>query len=931
MRSIPLHSPWTLLVVWCCLLMSSSSDAFGQEQVILDRSYGGMQWEETLRKVGNSFGIRFFIVADTIPPFTFRVAEDTMSLARALSANFSAHGITATADGSGNIYLSDQGPVSTSFHPEFFQAMIPEKPEREEERVRSDYLNTNKVYIPETIVVGTRKEGINQGEARISGRVINSEDGTPIISGTLYVEETERGAVTNEQGYFEMELPKGTYTLKVNSIESAEKVLKVIVYSSGTLNVTLEPELYLLDEFVVSSDRHHNVRGTQMGFEKIDTKKVKEIPVVLGERDIIKVALLLPGVQSVGEGTSGFNVRGSPADQNLFYINRVPVYNTSHLFGFFSAFNADAISDFSLLKSNIPAEYGGRLSSIFDIHARDGNMENFSVRGGISPVTGSLLVESPIVKNKASFLVSARSTYSNWLLTLVDDPTIHNSKAYFGDGIANFTVKPDAKNEFRLFTYFSYDDATIADLTRNKYQNAGASLSWHRLIKGQHTLDLSFTSARYALENNNMEYEFAAFKQDFTLSHNELKANFNLRPNENHTVNFGVDGTLYLQKRGDFMPFDENSLIEPISFEPEQGIETGIYIGDNWTLSPELEVTAGLRYNLYSYLGPKTVYSYIPGFPREVEYITDTILYGNNKAITTYGGLDYRVGVKYLLSDNWSVKASYNRLHQYIFMLSNTIAISPTDIWKLADPHIKPMVGDQYSLGFYTNVMGGFLELSAEGYYKQVKNLVEYKDGADLIVNEIPETEVVQGDLDAWGIELMIRKPDGKLNGWINYTYSRAEVLVNDPETGEQNNFGIRYPANYDKPHALNLVANYRISKRLSFSGNMVYSTGRPITYPTAIYFQNGMPITNYSLRNEYRLPDYFRIDLSVNFEGNLKRKKLIHGSWSASVYNLTGRKNAYSVYFKSESGQINGYRLSIFGVPIFSISYNFKLGNYDN
>ena len=284
-----------------------------------------------------------------------------------------------------------------------------------------------------------------------------------------------------------------------------------------------------------------------------------------------------------------------------------------------------------------------------------------------------------------------------------------------------------------------------------------------------------------------------------------------------------------------------------------------------------------------------------------------------------------------MINDKLSVKGSYNRLHQYIFMLSNTIAISPTDAWKLADYNIKPMIGDQYSLGLYSNILSEILEVSVEGYYKDVQNLVEFKDGAQMIANEIPETDIVQGDLEAYGLELMIKKPLGRMNGWINYTWSRALVTVNNPETGEQNNQGLQYPANYDKPHAFNLVANYRVSKRVSFSGNVVYSTGRPITYPTAIYFQDGIKLIHYSVRNEYRLPDYFRIDLSVNVEGNLRARKFAHGSWNFSVYNLTGRKNAYSVYFRSEDGQVKGYKLSIFGTPIFSITYNFKLGNYDD
>lgn len=918
-----------VLIVLMCLLLFDHVK--GQSINYLDRSLDGLSWQEAVKQIENSNKIRFYILSDSLPEFNFKVEHDSLEIEEGLKRNFKAFNLNVSMDNYGNVYITRDKKISTTLHPEFFKDISQEKETESQEKSNPDFLNTNKVFVQKTIVVGTKKEGINQSKIEVSGKVIHSEDRQPVINGTIYIEEIEEGNVTDDNGQFKIELAKGTYTFKVHSIDSQEKTLTVIVHSNGYITIELDPQLYLLDEFVVSHDKHHNVRGTQMGFEKIDTKKINEIPVVLGERDIIRVALLLPGVQSVGEGTSGFNVRGSPADQNLFYINRVPVYNTSHLFGFFSSFNAAAISDFSLLKSNIPAEYGGRLASIFDINARDGNMDHFSLRGGISPVTANLLVESPIVKDKLSILISARSTYSNWLLTLVDDPTIKNSEAYFGDATANLTYKVNEKNELRLFTYYSYDDANIASLTKHNYKNAGGSFNWHRLLKKRHSMDVSVTRAQYNFENNNLEYEYAAYTQSYNMFHNEIKANFNLRPNDKHIINFGINGILYQVERGDFLPYNSESLIEPISFEPEQGLETGIYVGDNWVINPDLELIAGLRYNLYSYLGPKTVYDYYPGYPKEPEYISDTSYYGKNERIATYGGLDYRVALKYMIDDNRSVKVSYNRLHQYIYMLSNTIAISPSDVWKLADSHIQPMVGDQFSAGFYTNLMGGFLEFSVEGYYKQVQNLVEYKDGADLVINEIPETEVIQGDLDAYGLEFMLRKPDGKLNGWLNYTYSRSKVLVDNKETGEQNNFGITYPANYDKPHAVNLVANYRISKRLSFSGTMVYSTGRPITYPTAIYYQDGMEITNYSLRNEYRLPDYFRMDVSMNFEGNLKRNKLIHGSWAVSVYNLTGRKNAYSVYFKSENGEIKGYKLSIFGVPIFSISYNFKLGNYDD
>ncbi|MCF8367765.1 MAG: TonB-dependent receptor [Bacteroidales bacterium] len=920
------------LFSWMFIILAFISTTYGQENETIKSYYQGQNWYKVVSLIRDDYKIKLYFDPDIIPDFTFKVASDKQTLIEALKENLNPYNIKISKY-KHSIFLTPDQSIKTSLAPDFFKAIQPEPLENSpaDNNHLDGYLNTNKDYISKNIVVGDRKKGIGKTTVTLNGTIISSDDNSPIINGTIYFNEIEEAVVTNEKGFYSITLAKGTYTATISSIESEEQKLRIQILSDGTLDIALKTKMYLLDEIVVNSDRKHNVRGSQMGFERIDTKKIKEIPVVLGERDLIKVALLLPGVQSVGEGTSGFNVRGSPVDQNLFYINRVPVYNTSHLFGFFSSFNADAISEFTLLKSNIPEKFGGRLSSIFDISAKEGNKEKFSMRGGLSPITSSLLLESPIVKDKSSFLFSARSTYSNWILGLVDDPSIRNSKAYFGDAIANFSFKLNPKNDLKLFSYYSYDNATIAGLTKYIYKNSGASLLWHHNINDKHFFDLSLSSARYGLENDNLEYEFASYHQSFDLSHDEVRANLYLNPSKEHQVTIGINSILYGLGKGDFLPLNENSFIERKSFESEKGTESAIYIGDAWKINDDLEISAGFRFNYYAYLGPKTVFTYLPGLPREEDYIVDTLSFGKNKKIADYSGIDYRIATKYLINENLSVKASYNRLHQYIFMLSNTIAVSPTDSWKLSDSHIKPMEGDQYSAGIYTNILANFLEFSVEGYYKTVQNLVEYKDGAELVFASNAETEIVQGDLDAWGLEFMLRKPSGKLNGWVNYTYSSADVLVNNIATGEQNNFGYSYPANYDKPHAFNLVANYRFSKRLSFSGNIVYSTGRPITYPTAIYYQNGMEITNYSLRNEYRLPDYFRIDASINFEGNLKRNKLFHGSWAFSVYNLNGRKNAYSVYFKSENGIIKGYKLSIFGVPIFSITYNFKLGNYAN
>jgi len=909
---------------------------FGQtENIIITNKYNDLHWIDFVSKMETKYNIRFYYNPDSIPDLTIKVSRENITLRDLLTEILAGYNIYPSFDRSGNIFLTKGSVIITSLSPDFFSPIITVSPESdttlESTNRKIDFVATKKEYVARAVTLGNKKTGLNEAKSTITGFVKNIRDSVPLINATLYIEELQKGTTTDESGRFIIELPKGRYTLVISSLESKTEKYKLTILSGDRFDIYLEPNLFLLDEFVVSTEKDHNVKGSQMGFEKLVIKNINEIPVVLGEKDIIKVALLLPGVQTIGEGSTGFNVRGSPADQNMFYISSIPVYNSSHLFGFFSAFNSDAVSEFSLLKSNIPARYGGRLSSIFDVTSKQGNMTKFNATGGISPVTARLVVEGPIAKNKSSYLVGLRSTYSDWLFRYIKDPQLKESSAYFGDAEVNLSMKINPSNELRFFTYYSYDDADIASLTSNSYQNLGGSLSWNHLIKEKHSMSITFASGQYSFLDKNMEYDLYAYKQSYELTHNEVKADMTIRPMKQHAISFGINSILYQLTPGDFLPLDENSLIEPESFEPEKGLESGIYIGDQWTITPKLEINSGLRYNVYAYLGPKTVYIYKDDQPRSTETILDTLSYSGNDVIKAYDGLDYRIAARYLITEDLSLKASYNKLHQYIFMLSNTIAISPTDEWKLCDYNIKPMTGDQFSLGLYSNFIGGSYEVSLEGYYKDVKNLVEYKDGAEMTANQYPETDIVQGNLNAYGIEFMVKKPFGTLNGWVNYTYSRAKVLVDNPSTGEQNNFGLTYPANYDKPHAFNLVANYRFSKRISFSGNLVYSTGRPITYPTAIYYQDGNKIIHYSVRNEYRLPDYFRIDVSINLEGNLKQKKFAHGSWNFSVYNLTGRKNAYSVYFKSEEGKITGYRLSIFGSQIYSITYNFKLGNYEN
>lgn len=915
------------------LFIALSSLMAQSDEVFIDKSYNNLSWYDFVNKVEDNFQLKFYYEDTLLNKLKIRI-NNNLLLKQVLRENLRPLKLSFVFE-NGNIFITKDGGIKTKLPRGFFDISRRKTDDlfgdKKKESNIHEYLSTRKALLKQNIVVGDRKKGAGRDIVIVDGFIKNTEDGLPIIGASLYFEELETGTTTNDIGYFSISLKKGKYSLKVNSIESNEEKYQLEVLSDGRLELFLDRKIYALDEVVIRSDKEDNIRGTQMGFDKLSAKSIKEIPTIMGERDIVKVALLLPGVQSVGEGASGYNVRGSPADQNVFYLSNIPIYNTSHLFGFFSAFTPDAISDFKLYKSNIPAKYGGRLSSIFDITAKEGNKKRFSLRGGISPITGSFMVEGPFMKDKSSYLVAVRSTYSNWILGMIDNYEIKNSNASFADAITNFSIALNPNNQLKLTTYFSYDDISLVSQTDYDYQNLGASLGWDHIIRNKHNLQLTYSFSNYGYSEENSEIDWAAYKNNYNLQHNEIRANITLRPNEKHSISFGTNTVLYNLDRGNHLPLNDASEVVPVYLGKEKGIEWGIYIDEQWSVTPVFSLSGGFRFNYYSYLGPQEVYEYIPGAPLEVENITDTTYYGNNERIKTYIDPDFRLAANYIFNPNLAVKASFSQLHQYIFMLSNTIAMSPTDKWKLSDSHIKPMKGQQYSIGVFMNFLKGQLEFSAETYYKKVHNLVEYKDGADLLVTKVVETEVLQGDLDAYGLEFMLKKPYGRLNGWINYTYSSSTVLVKGDDEFTSINFGNSYPANYDKPHAINLVLNYKLSRRLSFSSNVVYSTGRPITYPTAIFYQDGTQITYYSSRNEYRLPDYFRLDLAINLEGNLKRNKLIHGSWSLSVYNVTGRRNAYSVYFKTEGGTIKGYKLSIFGSPILSLSYNFKLGNLEN
>lgn len=921
------RSKYLLLFFFCCIWSSGISQ---QTNWWVDQTYNGLNWQSFVEKIEETHSIRVFYKAEDVDDFEAPKLSAKVPLIDFLQTQLPQCKIAYNEQG--YVFITTGAAIVTQLSENIYPNVVITDNDMEAPPTESkDFASTTNQQIAKIIVIGDARTGAGKLNATLEGIVSSMADDLPIPGATILVEELGTGVATDENGKYTLTLKKGIYTLIFSHLNHTEKKIKVNLLSDSTYDLVLESKTTLLDEVTITSNKFDRVQSTKMGFERLTSKSVAEIPLVLGEKDILKVASLLAGVQSVGEGTAGFNVRGSPADQNLFYIDKVPVYNTSHLFGFFSAFNSEAISEFSISKSNIPAKFGGKLASIFDITALEGDKNKYKVRGGISPVTGNILFEGPIQKEKSSVMIAVRSTYSNWILKRIRNADFNRTRVNFADGIVKFSQQLSPTSRIQAFGYYSFDDINFAGETNFDNNNLGGSLSWNHFFNEKTNMNLAVINSRMQLGVEEIENPFESYKQNSEVLHQEIRMDWTWRINDQHHLEFGGNTILYNNDRGTFLPSDDRSLVQPIEFDVEKGLESGLYLSEEWNPTKQITLTGGLRFNRYTYLGPQEVFRYQDNLPISEGTIIDTLQFGKGDNITTHNNIDYRLALRYSLSPNLSLKASYNTLHQYFFLLSNTIALAPTDRWKLTDYNIDPMAGRQASFGIYGDLADKKYNWSTEFYTKKVNQLVEYRDGANLLVNEFPERDVLQGDLDAWGIELMFKKATGRFNGWINYTYSRSHVLVKGTDEESSINFGNRYPSNFDRPHVANLVLNYKFIRRFSLSANMVYQSGRPITYPTNTYSQVGFQIINFSERNKYRVQDYFRVDLSAKIEGNLKKEKLLHGAWIFSIYNLMGRNNVYNVYFKYNNNNLGGYRLSIFANPIFSVSYQFKFGNYGN
>ena len=703
-----------------------------------------------------------------------------------------------------------------------------------------------------------------------------------------------------------------------------ESKRQLMLFSDGKLDIELVEQVHTLSEVVVSAERIDNIRSVSGGLERLQMRNVKNVPTVFGEADIIRIALTLPGVKSAGEISSGFNVRGGSTDQNLILYNHGTIYMPTHLFGLFSAFNPDIVDKMELYKSGIPAKYGGRISSVMEITSKEGNKKNFQGTASIGLLTSRLTLEAPLFNGNGSFIVGGRTTYSDWLLGMIPEKSGYNNGTagfYDLDGSANYKINEN--NQIYLNGYYSKDRFSFTNKEQYSYQNANFSAKWRHIFNPKLTSTYVIGHDHYSYVTKDTSDIYNAYSLDFAINQIFGNADFSYYYNNKHTFNTGISTILYRLSPGNYLPAHSESWVMEDRLQTEKSLESAIYLSDQWEISPLWMVNAGIRYSMFNVLGPRVYNVYSPDYLPSLGTLlrTDSI---DSGVLKTWHGPEFRLSLRYIINENTSVKAGFNTMRQYIHKISNTTIMAPTDTWKLSDFNIEPQTGAQYVAGLFRNFLNNTIETSIEAYYKTMLNYLDYRGGAQLLMNPHVETEVAGVRGKAYGVELMLKKTQGKLNGWVSYVYSRT-LLHRHEELSSSANTSDWYPADFDKPHEIKFVGNYKFTHRYSFSLNCDYSTGRPITLPVSKYWFEGREFTFYSERNRYRVPDFFRIDISFNIESGHYLKKLTHGYFTIGVYNLTGRKNAYSVYYITEGGYTKGYQLSIFGAPIPYASYNIK------
>lgn len=772
--------------------------------------------------------------------------------------------------------------------------------------------------------------GLSQEKVTLSGVVSDANTNETLIGVSVFVPELNTGNYTNEYGFYSITVPKGNYTIQISYIGFETLREKIEINQNTKRNFSLKESKLELGEVVITENVYKtSIKKPEMSVNKLAISTIKQMPVLMGEVDIIKSLLFLPGVTNAGEGQSGFNVRGGGADQNLVLLDEATLYNTSHVFGFFSVFNADAIKDLKLYKGGIPARFGGRASAVLDVYQKDGNSNKLSMNGGIGLISSRLLAEGPIVKDKGSFLIAGRGSYAHLFLKLSDN----QNSAYFYDLNTKLNYKLNENNNLYLSGYFGRDIFSLNESFRNVYGNSTMNLRWNHLFSNKLFSNLSLIYSNYYY---GLDLGFIGFNWESTIENYNLKYDFKYYASEKTKFNFGANITKYDINPGTIKPLDDTSSINFRQLDKKYAVENGLYADVEHNLTDKISFMAGLRFSSFYRIGASNVNFYENNQPvvfdeelKIYEKATPirTEYFGSNKKIADYSNFEPRFTISYQINENQSVKAGYNRMVQYMQLVSNTQSPSPLDVWTPSDNYIKPQLADQVSLGYFKNFKDGDYTLELETFYKKVQNRIDYIDGADLIANEAIEQVILNGKMRSYGLELLLRKNEGRLNGWVAYTLSKSEQQTpgrTPIETGINN--GNWYRSAYDKTHNLALTGNYKLDKRWTLGAAFTLQSGQPVTFPTGKYVFEGITVPSYNSRNEDRLPTYHRLDVSATLTPKKYENKRFKGEWIFGIYNLYSRNNAASISFRQneDTGFNESVKLSIFGI-VPSVSYNFK------
>lgn len=769
----------------------------------------------------------------------------------------------------------------------------------------------------------------------LTGYVRNAVTRQPISGAAVFVTENRQGVNTGRDGFFVIPLPAGTYNVKFSHLGFRPQTHTITLNKTVLTEILLEDDSKDLEEVTITSESpDRNVKKVELGVTQMSIKTIKRIPAFMGEADVVRSLLLLPGVTTVGEGAPGINVRGGSTDQNLVLMDDAPVFNSSHLMGFFSVFNPDIVRDVTLNRGGIAPSFGGRAASVLDIRVKEPETEKISVNGGIGIVASRLGIEGPLFSKKLSFLLAGRASFNDFLFKLMP-PRIRETKANFYDITTKLKFQP---NEHHTVTFTGYTSNDVFKLASDslssievnasstifEYRTTNGTLKWNYFINNRLNLTTTAIYSQYRPESSAPD-SANAFRLTSEILHRQLKADLSFVATENHQLQGGVSLIDYYLQPNQLIPGYRSNVLGK-TLPVERAYELAVYAQDEWKVTEAVSVLAGIRYSQLLNRGPYTVPVYQEGVPREPETATSSTTYTNGRIYHQTGGLEPRLALRLTLAEGQSIKAGYNRMRQYIHQITNTTAALPISRWKLSDSFIKPQIADQWSVGYFRNTAGNAFEVSGELYYKTLKNAIDYKDGAELILTPSPETELLQGTGRAYGLETQLRKNKGHLIGWVSYTYSRALYTINGAFPEERVNNGREYPANFDKPHNLSAMATLRPNNRVNVSFNFTYSTGRPVTQPYARARVNGIIVPIYVNRNQERIPDYHRLDFAVEFNQDPAKKRRWERSWVFSIYNVYARKNAYSVFFKMNSASLSdGYKLSVFGSAFPSLTYNFK------